>query len=105
MERLGAFPLPVEVVPFSIRYVAREIEALGAGVCVRERGGAPYVTDNGNALLDCSFGTIHAPADLDAALRGLHGVVTSGLFVGLTSKVLVAKSDGTIAELARSAVV
>ena len=103
VEWLGAFPLPVEVVPFSLRYVKREIEALGAAVRVRERGGAAYVTDNGNGLLDCRFGTIHAPADLDAALHGLHGVVTSGLFIGLTSKVLVAKSDGTIAELARSA--
>jgi ribose 5-phosphate isomerase A len=104
VDWLGAFPLPVEVVPFSMHYVAREIEALGARVCMRERDGAPYATDNGNALLDCSFGTIHAPGDLDAALRGLHGVVTSGLFVGLTSNVIVANSDGTIAELVRSVV-
>ena len=95
---LGAFPLPVEVVPFSARYVVREIEALGAGVSLRERNGAPFVSDNGNAILDCKFGSIHDPGSLDTLLRALHGVVTTGLFVGLTSRVLVAKSDGTIHE-------
>ncbi len=95
---LGAFPLPVEVVPFSADYVAREIAALGAAVTVRERDGEPYTTDNGNTLLDCRFETIDDPARLDAILSALHGVVTTGLFIGLTSRVIVARSDGTISE-------
>ncbi len=98
---LGAFPLPVEVVPYSAAFVAREIAALGAQVHVRERGGQAVPSDNGNALLDCAFGRIDAPAELDAALRSLHGVVATGLFVGLSSRVLVAKADGTVEELAR----
>jgi len=96
---LGAFPLPVEVVPFSVAFVTREIEALGARVTRRMRGDTPYVSDNGNTLLDCEFGTIDRPHDLDVALRNFHGVVCTGLFVGLTSRVLVARGDGTVEEL------
>jgi ribose 5-phosphate isomerase A len=96
VKTLGAFPLPVEVVPYSATYVGREIAALGATVMVRMRDGAPLVSDNGNAILDCAFEAIHEPAPLEAAVRGLHGVVSTGLFIGLTSAVLVAKLDGTL---------
>lgn len=99
VAELGAFPLPVEVVPFSATYVAREIEAFGASVSVRERDGVAYVSDNGNVVLDCRFGTIANPKHLDDAVRALHGVVSTGLFVGLTSRVIVASADGTVEEL------
>jgi len=101
VERLGAFPLPVEVVPFSIAYVAHEIEALGASIALRrvESSGKAYVTDNGNAILDCRFETISGPALFDRMLREIHGVVATGLFVGLTSAVLVAQDDGSVEAL------
>jgi ribose 5-phosphate isomerase A len=94
VPKLGAFPLPVEVVPFALRYVARELESICPKVTPRARNGAPFVTDNGNAILDCAFGTIEEPAALDAYVRGIHGVVTSGLFAGLTSRLLVGTSRG-----------
>jgi ribose 5-phosphate isomerase A len=102
VEKLGGFPLPVEVVPFSADYLAREITALGASVTRRARDEKPFVTDNGNAILDCRFGSIDDPSALEAALSGLHGVVTTGLFIGLTSRVLVARDDGTVGESVRS---
>ena len=105
VEKLGAFPVPVEVVPFSARYVERELRALGASVAQRERDGKPFSTDNANVILDCAFGSIDEPAQLDAVIRGFHGVVTSGIFVGLTSIVLVADADGGVRELARPALV
>ena len=97
VERLGAFPTPVEVVPFTAVTVACAVEAAHPGVRVRRRGGvAPFLTDNGNAILDCAFGEIDDPAALDAALRAIHGVVATGLFPsGLTSVVLVADANGT----------
>jgi ribose 5-phosphate isomerase A len=98
---LGAFPLPVEVVPFSGSFVAREIEALGADVSMRERDGAQYVTDNGNTLLDCHFGTIEDPKRLDDIIARFHGVVTTGLFIGLTSRVVIAEPGGSVVELRR----
>jgi ribose 5-phosphate isomerase A len=99
---LGAFPLPVEVVPFSTLYVTREIEALGATVAVRERDGVPLPSDNGNTILDCRFGTIPHPEELDTILCGIHGVVTTGIFVGLTSRIIVASDDGGVEELSRT---
>jgi len=101
VERLGAFPTPVEVVPYSLPYVAHAIEvALGARV-VRRGGATPYVTDNGNALLDCSFREIPDAAALDGELRGIHGVVATGLFSGMVDAVLVGAADGAVRELTR----
>ena len=94
VQRVGNYPLPVEVVPFSATYVTREIEAI-APVSVSRRGGAtPFVTDNANWILDCRFGPIDDPAHLDELLRAIHGVVTSGLFVDLADEVLVAGPNG-----------
>ena len=92
---LGGFPTPVEVVPFSADYAAREIERLGAHGVMR-RGGeiAPYVTDNGNWILDCRFERIDDPRVLEVRLRSIHGVVAAGIFCGLTSEVIVAGSQG-----------
>jgi ribose 5-phosphate isomerase A len=97
VEKLGAFPTPVEVVPYTLVVVRRAIEARYPGVRVARRGGeaTPFVTDNGNALLDCAFGPIDDPGALDASLRELHGVVATGLFPSrLTAAVLVADPDG-----------
>jgi len=100
VARLGAYPLPIEVVPFSTTYVAREIETLGATATLRRgSNGRAFVTDNGNAILDCAFGTIASPALLNRILREIHGVVDTGLFVGLTSAVLVGDDDGTVDEI------
>jgi ribose 5-phosphate isomerase A len=103
VDKLGAFPTPVEVVPFTLVVVTRAIQAAYAGVRVQRRGGdaAPFVTDNGNAILDCAFGAIADPGALDAALRGIHGVVATGLFPpDLTAAVLVA-DDAGVRELTR----
>jgi ribose 5-phosphate isomerase A len=97
VERLGAFGTPVEVVPYTLLVIRRAIEARYPGVRVARRGGesTPFVTDNGNAILDCAFGTIDDPVGLDASLRELHGVVATGIFPReLTSAVLVADPDG-----------
>jgi ribose 5-phosphate isomerase A len=94
VPRLGAFRTPVEVVPFSSAWVERTIRtSLGADTAVRG-GAVPYMTDNGNLILDCSFGPIADPGALDRALREIHGVVASGLFVGLTDVVLVGGDAG-----------
>jgi len=96
VEKLGAAPTPVEVVPFTLRTVTRAIEEAFPHAAVRRRGGeTPFVTDNGNAILDCTFGRIDDPAALDAALRAIHGVVATGLFASaLVTAVLVSDADG-----------
>jgi ribose 5-phosphate isomerase A len=100
---LGAVPVPVEVVPFTLPWVMREIARAYPNAEVALRGGAakPYQTDNHNVILDCRFGTIADPRVLDAALRDIHGVVDTGLFVGLTSAVFVGGASG-LKELQRA---
>ncbi len=87
-------PLPVEVVPFGWRRAARELETLGLQPELRWSGDEPYVTDNGNYILHLHTGPIRNPADLNARIRSVVGVVETGLFLGLASLVLVGTEDG-----------
>ncbi len=100
---LGAFPLPVEIVPYAEPYVLREIRGANPGLEIVRRGGeAPYVTDNGNWILDCHFGRIGDPAGLDLALRTVHGVVATGIFnPSIVTDVLVGGEDGDVRSLSR----
>jgi len=81
--------LPVEVVPFALPFCRRRLGELGYTAAVRAKDGAPFVTDNGNLILDCAVGSISDPASLDATLRAIPGVVGTGLFVGMAHAVLV----------------
>ena len=92
---LGAFPLPVEVVPFGEAVVVRKIQALGATVKRRiAPDGGPYKTDQGNYILDCSFGQIPDPPALARQLDSMTGVMDHGLFINLATVVLVGKAGG-----------
>lgn len=97
VERLGTtFDLPVEVVPFARAACARRIAALGGTPAVRGGEDAPYLTDNGNEILDVHFDAgIEDPAALELALDEIPGVVESGLFVGLSHVLVVGHDDGT----------
>jgi ribose 5-phosphate isomerase A len=86
---LGAAPVPVEVTPFAAPIVARDLVALGGRAVLRATGGAPYVTDGGNHILDTAFGPIADPDALAARLDGTVGVVEHGLFVGFSPTVVV----------------
>ncbi len=99
---LGRFPLPVEVIKFAQAVVLRRIEALGAKVSLRRQAdGKPFLTDENNHILDCSFGQIADVEKLAWKLSDMPGVVEHGLFIGMASFVLVA--NGTeIVELRAS---
>ncbi len=100
-DRLGESPLPVEVVPFGWQYVQLKLEALGCRASLRIRENRTFVTDNGNHILDCAFGGIEEPGDLERRIGGICGVVESGLFVGLAHQIVIGKADGTIEERCR----
>jgi ribose 5-phosphate isomerase A len=78
-------PVPVEVLPFAITTVKRRIEAVGGKAVLREGKGklGPVITDNGNAVIDASFGPIGNAAELEKKLKMIPGVVETGLFIGL----------------------
>jgi ribose 5-phosphate isomerase A len=91
---LGKFPLPVEVISFARTVVEKKIVALGATAKLRTKpDGSPYLTDNGNQILDCSFGKIVDPPALARELNGMPGVVEHGLFIGLAKVALVGRGD------------
>ena len=97
---LGAFPLPVEVVPFAHEATRRKIaQASRACGCVgkielRMRDGKPFVTDNGNLIYDCAFGRIEDAKTLAMTLKSIAGVVDHGLFIRLADMALLGTSDG-----------
>ncbi len=101
VEVLGRFPLPLEVVPFGLA-ATRQLVIDLAGDCGCEgevklrtgANGAPYVTDNGNHILDCAFGAIDDPEALDDALKLIPGVVESGLFLGIADVGIIAGPKG-----------
>ncbi|MCR4404141.1 MAG: ribose-5-phosphate isomerase RpiA [Candidatus Acetothermia bacterium] len=97
--RLGAFPLPVEVLPFGWQVTLRRLERLGCRATLRERGGEPFLTDNGNFIIDCHFGEISAPAELEREIDLIPGVVESGLFLNLADLVLVGRREGIVEEI------
>lgn len=91
VEVLGAFPLPVEVIPMARSYVARELVKLGGDPVYREG----VVTDNGNVILDVHNLQIVDPVDLEAKINAIVGVVTNGLFAARGADVvLVGTTDG-----------
>jgi ribose 5-phosphate isomerase A len=94
-------PVPVEVVPFAAAWCALRLGRLGARAELR--GGAqPFVTDNGNWILDCRFGPIEDPAALAAEIRALPGVVEHGFFLQMTSVAVVAHPGGHVEVLQRA---
>ena len=87
---LGKFPLPVEIIAFARAVVEQRIVALGASPKLRTRSdGSPYLTDNGNPILDCSFGKIEDPPALARTLSQIPGIVEHGLFIGLAKQALI----------------
>jgi ribose 5-phosphate isomerase A len=95
VKQLGVGVLPVEVLPFLWRSTAERIAALGVSLVVRGGEETPYVTDNGNLILDLTVeGGIKDPAGFGVELKKVTGVVEHGLFVGMTDTVIAAGPEG-----------
>ncbi|HEY2071929.1 MAG TPA: ribose-5-phosphate isomerase RpiA [Rhizomicrobium sp.] len=101
VDRLGRFSLPVEVNPFghvtTAARIARVAAALGyrdLAVTLRMQNGAVFDTDSGNLIYDCAFGSIADASALAMALGDIPGVAEHGLFIGLATTLIVARTDG-----------
>jgi ribose 5-phosphate isomerase A len=86
--------LPVEVLPFALPLVMRELAGLGCRPTLRTVDGIPFVTDNSNWIIDCAVRPIEAPMDFSRDLKAVAGVVDTGLFLGLADLVLIAEAGG-----------
>ncbi len=92
---LGGVRLPVEIVAFGWQATLAHLHDAGADVLVRQGAdGAPYHTDGGNLIADCAFAAIADPAALHAHLKCIVGVVETGLFVGMATRVIAGTQAG-----------
>ena len=103
VNRLGRFPLPVEVNAFGLASTRLKIEqaadsagARGALALRRGSDGTPFMTDGGHLILDCHFDSIPDPETLAAQLIVIPGVVEHGLFIGLASAVVTDDAAGIL---------
>ena len=97
VHRLGKFPLPVEVVPFATEFVRARLAELGARVTLRALEGTPFLTDQGNHILDAVLDEISRPIEIAAAITAIPGVVEHGLFLDEIDTIMIAR--GTTVEV------
>ncbi|SIN66073.1 ribose-5-phosphate isomerase RpiA [Chitinophaga niabensis] len=88
VDHLGKFKLPIEVIPFARGYVMEELRKLQLKAAVR-----PFITDEGNNIIDVTYGKIEDPIALSAQLNEIIGVVTHGLFINLAFNILMGEGD------------
>lgn len=103
VAQLGAFPLPVEVVPFGwqttralIEEMLVSMDVLGRNTSLRLNGSQPFVTDEGNYIVDCHLNRIGNPRQLSLVLNQIPGVVENGLFIDICDMVIIGGSDGKV---------
>lgn len=96
VKTLGKFPLPVEIIPFGWELVFKSIQSLKGSPTLRTKEDKPYITDNGNYILDCQFGAIENPEQLHHHLKAMTGVVETGLFINLKPTVIIAYENGEV---------
>lgn len=103
VEHLGAFALPVEVIPFGwqttqalVEETLVSMDVMGRSATLRMNADQPYVTDEGNHILDLHLGRIGNPRQLAMVLNQIPGVVENGLFIDICDKVVVGYADGKV---------
>jgi len=96
VTQLGKFKVPIEVVPLALNYVVQQLSKLNGKGEVRMKDNSPFITDNHNIIVDADFGLINDPAALSESLNRIEGILAHGLFVQLTSKIIMGKGTETI---------
>jgi ribose 5-phosphate isomerase A len=101
VKTLGAFPLPIEVIPFGCAVTARKIieiaKSFGCTGMIKRRADdyeVPFLTDSNNFIYDCHFGALPDPDGLAIALNSIAGVVDNGLFIDIASLAIVGTDKG-----------
>ena len=93
VEKLGAFKIPVEVVPIAVNFARKQIEKIGGKTILRERNNEIFTTDAGNNILDADFGLIENVFEISDKLNAIEGVVCHGLFINLAQTVIMGKDS------------
>ncbi len=96
VEKLGAFKVPVEVLPIAFQYALTQLESLSGVPKLRKTENDIFITDNQNYIVDVDFGLIDEPEKLARQLNQIDGVLAHGLFINLTSQVIMAENESQI---------
>ncbi|MGI8544280.1 MAG: ribose-5-phosphate isomerase RpiA [Aridibacter sp.] len=96
VETLGAFKIPVEVLPFASDYACKRIEEFGGTVKIRRKQGEIFLTDEKNYIIDADFGLIENPYAVSDKLNNIEGVICNGLFLDLADVVIMGKGRETV---------
>jgi ribose 5-phosphate isomerase A len=97
VDRLGKFPLPVEVAPFGLEPTLKQVLKLCSKAELRKLNGKNYLTDNGNYIIDCYFKMIEDPKDLNIQLKQIPGVLETGIFLNtMVHVVIIGYENGTV---------
>jgi ribose 5-phosphate isomerase A len=97
VQRLGRFPLPVEITPFAANLTLSKLAELGSSPRLRRYEGKPFITDNGNWIADCSFDSIGDPAALSTYIHAVPGIVDHGLFLHeMVDMVVIGRQEDTV---------
>jgi ribose 5-phosphate isomerase A len=95
VDRLGSRAvIPVEVIPFSADLVILKLQELGGTAAVRQKAGRPFVSDNGNTIVDWAHGVVENPMKMEKRIKSITGVVDSGIFAGVAHRVISAGAGG-----------
>lgn len=95
VEKLGKFPLPVEVIPFASTHLAKKLDHLGFNPVKRILNGKPFLTDSGNEIIDLYIGKIEDPINLEKQIKMIPGVVEVGLFNNIADMVIIGRENST----------
>jgi ribose 5-phosphate isomerase A len=93
VDKLGAFPLPIEVVPYALGNVFNQLERKGYSPKIRMKDGEKYFTDSGNNIIDAGLGVIEDAYKLEVELNMIPGVVENGLFLDVVDIVIVGRGE------------
>lgn len=96
VDQLGAFTVPIEVVPLAVNHVMKEVKLLQGSPVLRKKSGHLFITDNGNYIVDADFGLIEDPDSLSAALNNIEGLLVHGIFLDLAAKVIMGDGDRVV---------
>ena len=95
-ERVGTkWPVPVEVIPFGLSVEVLNFKKMGIEARIRKKGdGSPFITDEGNYILDCFFGPLREPQKIEEMLHGRAAIVENGLFLKTASEIIIGSYNG-----------
>lgn len=93
VNKLGVFPLPIEVIPFAARKLFFKFESMKLNPTIRKTDNKNFITDSGNFIIDCKIGEIDDPIELERELKMIPGVVEVGLFNNVADYVIIGYND------------